>query len=249
MRNSTFALACRLVFVFLWLVPALLTGQEAGQEAQPGADPNKSQDESEFETIFDGKTLEGWSGADHFWSVEAGAITGQSTEEHPVKANTFLIWQGPPLEDFELRLKYRIDSGNSGIQFRSRDLGEHRVGGYQADIDAGNHYTGIIYEERGRGILCRRGSALTVAEDGARSESTGTCDEDQLLESLQQDGWNEYVIRAEGNRIEQSINGFVTAVLIDDQAKHARRSGILALQLHAGPPMKVQFKDIRLRRD
>ncbi len=205
-------------------------------------------DHESVKQLFDGKTLKGWSGDEKFWSVSDGAITGQTTADNPTSGNTFLIWQGGDIDDFELRLKFKIEAGNSGIQFRSRDLGEFRVGGYQADIDFGNTYTGIIYDERGgRGILCPRAKSILVAEDGKKSERKPTCDEQELLKSVKKGDWNEYVIKAEGDHITQSINGYVTAELTDWQKDKAASKGILALQLHAGPPMKVQFKDIRLK--
>lgn len=215
-------------------------------ERQEDESKQKEQDEEGFESLFDGETLKGWSGAEGFWTVEEGAITGRTTKDRPTKGNTFLIWQGGDISDFELRLKFRIIDGNSGVQFRSKDLGDHRVSGYQADIDASNTYIGILYEEKGRGILCPRTKKIEIASDGTKSETGTTCDEAKFLESLEDDAWNEFIIRAEDNSITQSINGFVTAEVIDQQDEKSASQGILALQLHAGPPMCVQFKDIRL---
>ncbi len=208
-------------------------------------------DENGFVSLFDGESLEGWSGADGLWSVDKGCIVGETTAENPLRQNSFLIWKNGELADFELRLKYRIESGNSGIQYRSRDLGEHRVGGYQADIDVANSYTGILYEEQGRGILCGRAKQVEISPDGTRTESeTPTCDERKFLDSMAEnaDAWNEYVIIAKGNRLTHRINGFVTADIIDRQTDKSAATGILALQLHTGPAMKIHFKDIRLKR-
>ncbi len=231
--------------LFLGLAVFVLAGPIVGQES--------ARQQTDFLSIFDGQSLDGWSGNSKFWSVEDGAITGQTTADNPTDGNTFLIWQGDAdgkeIGDFELRLKYRIQAGNSGVQFRSKDLGDHRVAGYQADIDAGNNYTGIMYDERGRGILARRTQQITIDESGKKSASDHqTCDEQKLLASLKKDGWNEYVIRANGNHLVQTLNGHVTVDVTDRQTDKSKSAGILALQLHAGPPMKIQFKDIQLKR-
>jgi hypothetical protein len=200
-----------------------------------------------FVCLFDGKTLDGWEGKSPFWSVRDGAITGQTTAENPTKGNTFLIWRGGKLADFELRLKFRMEGGNSGIQYRSTETDNFVVGGYQADFDSGNNYTGILYEERGRGILVPRCKKLVVREDGSKEVVGSTCDEKDLLASLKKGDWNEYVVIARGNHLVQKINGFTTIDVTDNQKEKSRAEGILALQLHAGPPMLVQFKDIQLK--
>ena len=116
--------------------------------------------EAGFVQLFDGKTLTGWEGNPKFWSVVDGAIVGRTTPENPTKGNTFLIWRHGLLCDFELRLSWKIEGGNSGVQYRSRDYGNWVAGGYQADIDANHRYTGILYEERGRGIMVNRGEKV-----------------------------------------------------------------------------------------
>lgn len=201
-----------------------------------------------FVKIFDGKTLDGWKGNDKFWSVKDGAITGQTTAENPTQGNTFLIWQGGEVGDFELRLKFRIESGNSGIQYRSVDKGNHVVNGYQADIDSGLTYMGILYEEGGRGILALRGKKVEITDSGEKKELGATVPEKEILDSIKKGDWNEYVVIAKGNQIIQKINGHTTVELTDNQTDKAKASGILALQLHAGPPMFVQFKDIELKK-
>ena len=200
-----------------------------------------------FVCLFDGNTLDGWEGKSPFWSVRDGAITGQTTAENPTKGNTFLVWRGGKLADFELRLKFRMEGGNSGIQYRSTEMDNFVVGGYQADFDSGNNYTGILYEERGRGILVPRCKKLVVREDGSKEVVGPTCDEKDLLASLKKGDWNEYVVIAQGNHLVQKINGFTTVDVTDNQKEKSRAEGILALQLHAGPPMLVQFKDIQLK--
>jgi len=205
--------------------------------------------EDGFKSIFDGKSLDGWEGKPEFWSVQDGAITGITTPENPTKANTFIIWKQGTVDDFELKLQYRIVDGNSGIQYRSTDLGDYVVKGYQADFEAGTTYSGINYEERGRGILAKRGKKVVAKDGKGPYEKTETfADTDELQSKIKQEDWNEYHIIAKGNHLIHKINGNVTCEVIDEGKKDSRRSGILALQLHQGPPMKVQFKDIQLKR-
>jgi hypothetical protein len=198
-------------------------------------------------SLFNGKDLSGWEGNTAFWSVRDGAITAQTTAENPTKGNTFLIWKGGELENFELRLKFRIVGGNSGIQYRSKDLGNFVVGGYQADFDGGGAWTGTLYEERGRGVLAKRGSKVVIEADGKKTDAGTTTPEQEILSSVKKEDWNEYVIIAQGNHLVQKINGLVTVDVVDKQSDKAAAKGILALQLHAGPPMTVQFKDIELK--
>ena len=212
--------------------------------AQQESDTIKSA--SADDSLFDGRSLQGWRGDKSVWSVQDGAITGLNTAEKPIPDNTFLIWEGE-LGDFELRLKFRIEGGNSGIQFRSQDLGDFHVGGYQADIDSADTYIGILYDERGRGILAGRGEKVEIDAAGERKVVGQTCDPKKFLENYQATEWNEYIVRAEGNHITQTVNGIVTVDIVDAAAA-GEAKGILALQVHSGPPMKVQFKDITLKR-
>src|SRR3569623_1052455 len=122
--------------------------------------------DEDFKPIFNGKDLTGWYGNPKFWSVEDGVITGQTTKENPTDHNTFLIWRAGKVDDFELHAKIRLVGGNSGIQYRSKEFPDWVIGGYQADFDADNTYSGILYEERGRGILAQRGQKVIVRENG-----------------------------------------------------------------------------------
>ena len=161
-----------------------------------------------------------------------------------------MIFEGKPVADFELKLKFKITGprANSGIQFRSKHLGDFVVAGYQADIDITGTYIGILYEERGRGILARRGQKVVRNKDG-KSETKGkTLDEDAFKKKVDLSDWNEYVIVARGNHIVQKINGMTTVDFVDEQTAKAAKQGILALQCHVGPPMTIQFKDIELKR-
>ncbi|MFP6669241.1 MAG: PVC-type heme-binding CxxCH protein [Pirellulales bacterium] len=204
-------------------------------------------EEDGFKPIFNGKDLNGWSGNGKFWRVEDGAITGETTPNNPTRGNTFVIWNQGQVDDFELTLSYRIFGGNSGIQYRSTDLGNFVVGGHQADFEAGDKWSGTHYHEKGRGVLAARGEKTEIALEGRPKviEKLGASNE--LQAKIKKEDWNEYHIIALGKRMIHKINGVVMTDVTDGH-KSASRSGILALQLHAGPPMKVQFKDIRLKR-
>ncbi|MGI9517540.1 MAG: 3-keto-disaccharide hydrolase [Pirellulaceae bacterium] len=239
---------------FLLIATICLTGgcdsNRADKDTTPAdkpADTPETPAEPAVMTLFDGSSLEGWSGDERFWSVVDGAIVGETTPDNPIERNTFLIWQGGDVDDFELRFKYRMTGGNSGVQFRSEDKGEFSVAGYQADFDAGNNYTGILYDEGGgRGILVQRGQEVTIDEKGEKKVTGTVCDEAEYVAGLNTGDWNEVVVTAKGNRLSHSINGITSAVLIDSEEGKAKSSGILALQLHTGPPMKIEFRDIEL---
>ena len=205
--------------------------------------------EEGFRSIFDGKSLDGWDGNKQFWSVQDGAITGLTTSENPTPGNTFIIWRAGQVADFELRLKFRIVGGNSGIQYRSQDLGNWVIGGYQADFEAGERFSGILYDEKGRGVLADRGQVTKVVSQGGKHQvkviaSIG--DSKEINTVIKKEQWNDYQIIAKKNRLMHIINGRVTCIITDEDGENADASGLLAFQLHAGPPMKVQFKDIRI---
>ncbi len=197
--------------------------------------------------IFNGKDLTGWDGDPRFWSVKDGAITGITTVEVPAQGNTFLIWRGGVLKDFELRLAFRMENHNSGVQYRSKDRGKWVVHGYQADIDEANAYTGGLYEEGGRGILATPGQKVTVGPDGKPKVAGATADPKAIKDAIKAKDWNTLAISVRGNHLIHKVNALVTADVTDDDEKHRAMEGILAFQLHAGPPMKIQFKDIALK--
>ena len=206
------------------------------------------------QALFDGETLEGWDGNPLHWSVEDGAIVGVNTAENPTKGNTFLIWKGGTLKNFELTLECKIDSGNSGIQYRSFiKPGDHdgwRIGGYQADFESGDNYSGICYGEAFRGILCMRGDRTTLTRDesGKLVKSVEKIGETAKLGlAIKKKEWNTYRIVADGYRFEHYINDQKMCELIDEDEKERRADGLLAFQVHAGPPMKVYFRNIVLK--
>ena len=203
--------------------------------------------------LFNGQNLDGWNGLPSLWSVKDGAITGTTTAEDPIKGNTFLVWQGGDVSDFELTFKYKMNGGNSGVQYRSKlkDRINFVVNGYQADFEAGKTYSGILYEEGGRGILAKRGEKVVIKAGEApgkpKIEVVGEVGKsDEIQASIKANDWNEYKIVAKGNHLQHFINGKQT-VDVTDEDPAAAKSGILALQIHAGPPMTVQFKDIILK--
>ena len=208
-------------------------------------------EEAGFKPIFDGKTLNGWKSPNmSYWSVADGAITARSTVRNPCKSNQFLTWQLGELDDFELKLKYRMtgtQAANSGIQIRSNIEADGHAIGYQADIDMAGTYVGALYDERARGMLAQRGQKTVIAADGKMTH-TPLGDSGALMSNIKKDDWNDYRIIARGSRIILKINGKVTAEVIDGDKKNRDLSGALALQLHSGPPMQVQFKDILLKR-
>lgn len=207
--------------------------------------------EKDSRSLFDGKTLNGWSAPDPgYWSVADGAITARSTPEKPCTTNQFLVWQGGEVADFELKLKFRIrgdGTANSGIQIRSRILPDGHAVGYQADIDRAGQWVGALYDEHGRGVLAKRGERTEIAEDGKKT-ITQAADPARLFQALDLNGWNAYQITARGHHIVLKINGKTTAEVVDRQKDHYDSAGKLALQLHSGPAMTVQFKDLRLKK-
>lgn len=207
--------------------------------------------EEGFRPIFDGKTLDGWDGNPKFWRVEDGAIVGETTKENPTKGNTFLIWRRGKPADFELKLEYRLRNHNSGVQYRSWEeperWGKWVIGGYQADIDESGNFSGILYGERYRGVLARRGEKTVIGNDHRPQVVGEPADPKELLAKIDLDGWNEYLITAKGYHFVHEINGHVMCEVTDEDEQMRRRDGLIALQLHAGPPMKVEFRNIRLK--
>ena len=206
--------------------------------------------EKGFVKIFDGKSLKGWKGDTEHWKVEKGLIVGEVTPEKQLKENIFLIWEGGEVADFELKIQYKISSGgNSGIQYRSELVPGVNFGlkGYQADIDGKNEYTGLNYEERGRGFIAKRGEKVVVDESGKPVLEQSLGNTDSLSQSLKLNDWNEYHLIVIGNRMQHYINGVLMSDAIDNDVAHRKASGLLGLQAHVSPEMRVEFKNIRLK--
>ncbi len=200
-----------------------------------------------FRLIFDGRTLDGWDGNPKLWSVRGGAIVGETTKENPAKGNTFLIWRGGTAADFELRFQFRLTGGNnSGVQYRSRDLGNWVVGGYQYDINTGPEHMGKLYEEKGKRGRMAMGGEKVAWKD--KKDLLGFTVEKDVLAKVEKKGeWNDGAVVAKGNRILHLLNGVTVVDFTDDDEKNRSMSGIVALQIHAGAPMKIEFKNIRLK--
>ncbi|MFN7922334.1 MAG: DUF1080 domain-containing protein [Bryobacteraceae bacterium] len=214
-------------------------------------EPLEIDDHAGFEAIFDGTTLNNWDGDKDFWRVEDGAIVGESTKEKPIKLNTFLIWRGGSPADFELKVDFKMNSTNSGIQYRSVELpevGKWVLKGYQADIDFTNVFTGQLYEERGRGFLTMRGQ-VTRLEDGKKPRLIGNIKSgDDAKGAIKINDWNTVHIIARGDVMIQILNGQLTSVTVDEDAKGRKMDGLLGFQMHVGPPMKVEFRNIYLKK-
>ena len=203
-----------------------------------------------FQKIFDGATLEGWNALDmSYWSIRDGAITGESSEKHPCRKNQFIVWQGGDVADFDLHVKFRVrgNSCNSGVQFRSKIRPDGLAVGYQADILSGGSYLGgvcdEIHQRDGRELLTGNGQKTVIDADGKRTATSLGA----TARFNPWPAWNDYHITAKGQHIVLRINGVKCAELIDREEGHFDLSGILGLQLRAGRPMTVQFKDIYLK--
>ena len=221
-----------------------------------------------FKQLFDGKTLNGWQGDTAYWRAENGMIVGEVTPSKPLKTNTFLIWQGGKPADFELVVECRITTGgNTGINYRSEQLTDipFALRGYQADIDGKNRYTGQNYEERARTTLAYRGEKVTVDAPANTSESgslrdnvknnawtqrtvTGSLGSSEDLQAkIKSNDWNEIRLLVKGNRLQHFVNGVLMSDVTDNDTVNRKMSGMLGIQVHVGPPMKVEYRNIRLK--
>ncbi len=200
---------------------------------------------AQYEILFNGRSLSGWKGLPEFWSVQGGNIVGQTTAEKPTKGNTFLVWQGGEIGDFEFICKTRFEGNNSGVQYRSKLSRPETFGvsGYQADLHPSQNYFGMLYGEGlGRGVMAERGQKVVFGADGKKQVAGKVGNAAKLVATE----WNVLRIVAVGNRMIHQVNGVTTCDITDNDPRKLTR-GILALQLHAGPPMKAEFRDLRLR--
>jgi hypothetical protein len=209
-------------------------------------------------TLFNGKDLTGWEGLEGYWSVQDGAIQCLETKETSKQSDLILLAskdQPEKFANFELRYSWRMltPGGNSGVQFRGKiDKPEmFHVGGYQADIDASNSYTGIIYDEAGvaggRGIMSKRGEKTVWDEENKRSSTPLEKSDAEIKAMIKPTGeWNDCVVIADNNRIVYSINGQVTTEMLDKSPK-ACKDGVIGLQMHGGHTMTIQFKDLKIK--
>jgi hypothetical protein len=213
-----------------------------------------SGDEPGFQSIFDGTSLTGWEGNPTYWRVEDGALVGEITPDTVIKSNTFIIWRGGRPADFELKLDYRITaSGNSGINYRSAVVpdpvtpgNKFAMRGYQCDIDGRKMYVGNNYEEKGRLFLGVRGQ-LTRVVGGRPPVLLSVIGDTAELAKIVTDDWNAVHVLARANVLTHIVNGRVMTVVIDDDAPNRPVDGLIGVQVHVGPPMKVQYRNIRLK--
>lgn len=255
------------------LILLLIAGCKPSEKGENGAEEkaastNGGGSNEGFVQIFDGSSLEGWEGDTTYWRVEDGALVGEITPSTLLKTNSFIIWQGGTPADFELMADFRItENGNSGIQYRSEKLTDipNALRGYQADIDGKNNYTGQNYEERGRTTLAYRGEQVNVKtqpnpeKEGSlrehvknnawtQREVTGSLgSQDSLRALIKNNDWNTCHIIARGNRLQHFINGVLMSDVTDNDTAKRKMSGHLGVQVHVGPPMKVEYRNIRLK--
>jgi len=239
----------RFLLIFSVLALSLCSTAIAAPQAQEQVDG--------FKSIFNGTDLSGWDGDSRLWSVKDGVIRGETTPEKKANRNTFLIWQGGNIADFELKLSFRCNAtNNSGIQYRSRHITEGAankwvVRGYQHEIRNENvvpNVPSFIYDEGGkRGRICLAGEEAVWTAEGKRVVETFMSAE-EIKSLMKIDQWNEVRILAEGQRLQHFLNGKRILDCTDKHPELSLSEGVLALQLHAGKPMWVEFKDIVLRK-
>lgn len=205
--------------------------------------------EDGFEPIFDGRSMTGWETPDPtYWTVEEAAITGRITKEHPCAVNQYLVWQGGELADFELKLSSRLNGEggiNNGFQFRSRLLPDHDICGYQVDNNLLTPWLVRLYDEYGRHTLAMRGERTRF--DAAGQRTTTRIEAAGGAAWFRLEDWHEYHLTCLGPRITLRVDGRLAAEVEDLDGRRQELQGVLALQLHSGPPTGVQFKDIRLK--
>jgi hypothetical protein len=243
------------------LLLAVLTGGIAttclGQKEKDG-----------FVQLFDGKSLKGWDGDPTYWRVENGNLVGEITPATLLKTNSFIIWRGGEPGDFELKGEFNItQEGNSGINYRSEPVADvpFALRGYQADIDGKNRYTGQNYEERRRTTLAYRGQKTTIRPyDGSNTPEavranvknnawtgltvTGSLgSSDSLKTLLKSEDWNAFRLVVKGNRMQHYINDVLMSEVIDDDTVNGKKKGLIGVQVHVGPPMKVQYRNLMLK--
>ncbi len=204
-----------------------------------------AEEETGFVSIFNGTDLSGWDGRPDAWRVEDGAITSDCDEANPCADTHYIFWTVDEPGDFILRLRYRLVGGNSGIQFRSERRGDYDVWGYQADFEDATQWNGCLFQHD-RGGVVMRGYRALLNEDGSREE-VQFADPDALQAVVKEQEWNEYEITAIGQYIQLKINDVLMCEVIDRDETMSREKGVIALQMHVGTPMKVQFKDIRIK--
>lgn len=227
----------------------LVLAAAPGRAAQSMPTPAGA-DTAGFVPFFDGKTLTDWDADPKYWRVEDGMLVGFVTPETLLKANTFAIWRGGAPADFELKAEYRISAGgNSGINYRSVEMPApaFALKGYQCDIDAANRHTGNNYEERGRTFLAVRGQIVRATEGSKRGIIGSLGDKDALAAVIKKDDWNQVHLIVRGNVFTHLVNGQVMSVVVDEDPAARTSAGLIGVQVHVGPPMKVEYRNFLLK--
>jgi len=252
----------RKVFFVLFMLVLIMLGCSGKNHKQDDTGICTVEDDqnSGFLSIFNGENLAEWDGDPRFWRVEYNKIIGETTAGNPAKENTFLIWEGGEPGNFELTFNFRFVNvgddrfyGNSGIQFRSerftdpeRPNQNWKVRGYQADFAVEEWVTGLLYDEKGRGILAQPGQKVLLKDDQEKRVEQ-FAGEDILDQTNLPGQWNSYHIYANGDTLRASVNGQKMHEVID-LTSEAERKGVLAFQIHSGPPMRVEICNVRLKK-
>jgi len=241
MKNSLIVLFCFVVFAFF---PAAALPQVSDAEKAEG-----------FVSIFNGEDLTDWEGNPAIWKVENGAIVGTTTADGPAKIryNQFIVWKGGTVDDFVLRFDIKCSkAGNTGMQFRSWVNSDpakpFSVSGYQADFDGSHGYSGLLYGEGFRDILCNRGMVSIIGDDSKPMYIGRFAEDEALKKEFKVEDWNAYEVTAKGFTFVNKINGHITSICSDEDKAKRKENGILAIQVHQGPPMKAEVKNIRIKK-
>jgi hypothetical protein len=213
--------------------------------------PTEGDQEAGFVSIFDGNTLDGWTGDPVYWRVENGIMIGEITPETIVKENTFIIYDTPIEGDFELKVSFRVSAeGNSGINYRSERIEgkPFALRGYQADIDGKNRWTGQNYEEKGREFLALRGQIARVEKGGKPNVIGYTGDKEELVLDIKPNEWQECHLIIRNNVLIHMVNNQIMSMVIDDDEENRKFDGLIGVQVHVGPPMTIEYKDFRIKK-
>ncbi|HVM86937.1 MAG TPA: DUF1080 domain-containing protein [Puia sp.] len=252
LKNNFFKILAAMVGFTICTVFATSCNNSTTNNADASATKTDSTDKDGFTQIFDGKTFNGWEGDTSVWRIDSGSFIGEVTPTKQIKTNTFLIWRAQKPSDFEFKAEYRISAGgNSGVQYRSEELKDipFAVKGYQADIDGANQYTGQNYEERSRGFLAMRGQKAKLETNQKPIIIDSVGNSDSLKAHIKVNDWNEIYIVAKGNDMKHYINGILMSETIDNDTVNRKFEGIIGLQVHVLPEMKVEYRNIRYKKD
>lgn len=246
---STKPLTLRVLVLPFGVAATLFLSAASGFAAQSYPEP-AGPDLDGFVPIFDGKSLAGWDADPKYWRAEDGMLVGVVTPETLLKANTFAIWRGGAPADFELKVEYRVSAaGNSGINYRSVEIPTpaFALKGYQCDIDGANRYTGQNYEERGRTFLTVRGQIVRASEGSKRAIIGSLGEKDALATFVRANDWNQIHLIVRGNVLTHIVNGHVMSVVIDEDPAARMAAGLIGVQVHVGPPMKIEYRHFLLK--